>query len=158
MKTANHFSPRHGRKAAQRQAAVLVCVLIVLLVTGTMAVQGTTLLLAISRSATAHVRLEQTHELLALGRARLSQQLKQDTQYSGETLNVVIAGADNANANANQTAEAPANVDGTNTEAGEIRIERLDDAESGNRWRIVASAPLNRPGTVTATWETNNEN
>ena len=147
----------HRLRTHRRQAAVLICVLIVLLVTGTMAVQGTRMLLAISRSATAHVRLEQAHELLALGRMRLAQQLARDNEYSGETLSVVIADA-TAQIDDNGASDVSSTGDGTNKNVGEVRIERLDGSEPGNRWRIVASAPLNRPGMVTATWETKNEN
>ena len=127
--------------ACKRPAAILVCVLVVLMLTGLMAVQGTRLLLAVARSATAHARAQQAQELLALGRMRLNQRLQRDDEYTGETLTVPIT----------ENGQDAAVV-------GEILIERLRSAESAEqgdgRWRIVASAPLNQPGQVTATWET----
>jgi hypothetical protein len=121
----------------QRRASILVCVLVVLMVTGMLTLQGTRLLTALARASGDRARLEQAQELLALGRLRLSNQLDRSSAYDGESI----------------TVELPAGS-ATSESVAEIRIERLvSETTKMPRWRIIATHPYNQPGQVTASWE-----
>ena len=125
----------------QRRAAVLICVMLVMMVAGMLTLQGTRLLIAASRAAQQQAKMEQVQELLALGRMRLASQLKaRGDDYRGEVF------------------AAPLYAQATSkTIEAEIRIERVDRATqtaSVAGWRIVAVYPLNQPGQNTASWET----
>ena len=153
MKQRRAKRSRLCEREARRRGSILVCVLVVLFLTGMMAIHGTRLLLASARAGGARAKLEQCQELLALGRTRLAQQLERDRAYAGETLKVEIraAGAE----------------DETEAIMGEIRIEKLrprDVEETAQQdtsriagaaaWRVSATAPLGETGPVTAHWET----
>jgi hypothetical protein len=122
----------------RQRGSVLICVLVVLLLTGLMTMQGARMLLAATRSEMQHARLEQMQELLAVGRMRLQQQLQRTgTSYRGEIFTTEV-------------------VEGAvmETFVGEIRIEKVMHDTTKFRWRIVANYPFNQPGQLTASLET----
>lgn len=121
----------------RRHASVMVCVLVVLIVTAALALQGAQLLNVMSRSTRERARLEQAQELLALGRQRLSEQLRRGSEYEGESIRVELS-----------------DLASTISTSAEIRIRRVPAATTQRAsWRIEASYPYNEPVQVTASWE-----
>lgn len=129
---------RSRRSQKKSRGSVLVCVMLVLFVTGMMTLQGTRLLVAASRTNGQRARLEQMQEFLSLGRMRLAQEFAvRGDDYSGETFVV----------------EAPEGT--TNVPAFvELRIEgRAGNADALPRWRVIATYPFEQADQTTATWE-----
>lgn len=122
---------------SKRRASVIVCVMLVLFVSGMMAMQGTRMLMAAKRSQQQSARTEQAQELLALGRLRLLQQLRElGEKFEGESFTTEL-------------------LEGFPSEpiVAEIRIEKISGSKAPVVWRIVTNHPLNQPGQVTASWE-----
>lgn len=135
---------RNGQSqlGCKRRASVIVCVMLVLFITGMMAMQGTRMLMAAMRSQKSCVRLEQSQELLALGRLRLSQQLRvQGENFDGESITTELW-----EGSPSETIMAEIQIE-------KIRGSKTADVKDPVRWRIVANHPLNQPGQVTASWE-----
>lgn len=65
---------RESRRKGQRRAAVLICVLVVLLIAGALSIQATQSLAIIRRGEERRSRLYQARELLELGKAAVEQQ------------------------------------------------------------------------------------
>lgn len=65
---------RESQQPGQRRAAVLICVLVVMLIAGALSIQATQSLAIIRRGEERRARLYQARELLELGKAAVEQQ------------------------------------------------------------------------------------
>ncbi len=115
---------------------MLMVALVVMLVVGVLAAQGMRMMRLSDTGLRQRVKQAQLHELLELGRMRLTEHAQ------AETISVEVPA----------TAGIPART-------AQLKIEQVSDpqAEIAAKWRIVVRYPFNESSETTVTWEERDE-